>query len=336
MAPMTEVIKAKKFEWNDKAQASFEEIKNKLISAPIVALPSFAKVFEVERDALGVGIGAFLTQEGRPLAYFSEKLNEAKRKYYDKDFYAIVRALEHWRHYLVGGEFNLYSAHEALKFIQGQHKLNPRHAKWVEYLQAFHFVIHHKFGHLNKGANALSRRYIILSILGSKVLGFEVIKGLYPNDEDFKEPYALCSKHPHGLYHQDQGFLFKRAHPCIPKGGLRELLIHEVHGGALARCFGTEKTCAMLKEHYYWPKMAKDAEHMVKRSSNCQLAKSHTLPQDHYSPPPIPQAPWEDVSLDFITILPRTQRQKDSITVVVDCFFKMTHFLACQTTYDAT
>jgi len=84
-------------------------------------------VFEVECDASGVGIGVVLIQEGRPLAYFSEKLN-------NKEFYTIVSALEHWRHYLVGGQFILHSDHEALKFIQGKQKLNPMHAKWVEYL----------------------------------------------------------------------------------------------------------------------------------------------------------------------------------------------------------
>jgi len=73
----------------------------------------------------------------------------------------------------------------------------------------FHFVIRHKPGHLNKGADALTRRYIILSILDSRVLGFEAIKSLYPNDEDFKETYALCSKHLHSLYDQVQGFFFK-------------------------------------------------------------------------------------------------------------------------------
>ena len=90
----------------------------------------------MECDASGVGIGTVLSQEKRLVAFFSEKLNDAKRKYsaYEKEFYAIVRALEHWRHYLVGGEFIPHSGHEALKFIQGQHKLNPRHAKWVEYL----------------------------------------------------------------------------------------------------------------------------------------------------------------------------------------------------------
>jgi len=131
VSPMTEVIKGKTFEWNERAYLAFEEIKRRLTSAPILALPSFSNVFEVECDASGVGIGAVLSEEKRPVAFFSEKLNEAKRKYstYDKEFYAIFRAFEHWRHYLVGTEFILHSDHEALKFIQGQHKLNPCHAK---------------------------------------------------------------------------------------------------------------------------------------------------------------------------------------------------------------
>ena len=65
-----------------------------------------------------------------------------------------------------------------LKFIQGQHKLNPCHAKYVGYLQSFHFMIHHKSAQINKGADALSWRYLILSVLETKVLGFEVIKGI--------------------------------------------------------------------------------------------------------------------------------------------------------------
>jgi len=92
----------------------------------------------------------------------------------------------------------------------------------------------------------------------------------------------------------------------------------------------------MLKEHYYWPKMSKDVEHFVKRCSTCQMAKSHILPHDLYSPLPVPLAPWEDVNLDFITGLPRAQRHKDSIMVVVDRFSKMAHFISCHTTHDAS
>jgi len=132
-------------------------VKAKLTQASVLALAYFDKVFEVECEASGVGIGGVLAQEGQPLAFFGEKLCYSRQKYstYDKEFYAIVRYMEHRSH--MASEFILHSGHEALKHIQGQHKLNSRHAKWAEYLQSFHFTIRHRSGKLNKGADALSR-----------------------------------------------------------------------------------------------------------------------------------------------------------------------------------
>jgi len=97
VAPMIEVLKGTRFTWTPQAHKSFEELKDKLTHALVLALPCFEKVFEVECDASRVGIKVVLIQEGKPLSYFSEKLSELRRKYstYEKGFFTIVRALEH-------------------------------------------------------------------------------------------------------------------------------------------------------------------------------------------------------------------------------------------------
>ena len=132
------------------------------------------------------------------------------------------------------------------------------------------------------------------------------------------------------------GYLFKGTKLCIPKAGTRELLIREIHSGSLAGHYGENNTLSMLQEHYYWPGMSKDVQDILKRCATCQVAKSDLLLQGLYTPLPIPTAPCVDVSMDFILGLPKTQRNKDSIFVVVDRFSKMAHFIACNKTNDAT
>ncbi|XP_052880476.1 uncharacterized protein LOC128286797 [Gossypium arboreum] len=177
----------------------------------------FAKTFEIECDASGVGIGVVLTQEGRPVAYFSKKLSGAH--------------------------------------IKGQHKLNRRYAKWVEYLESFPYVIKHKKGKDNIVADALSRRYTLLSYLDSKILGFALLKDTYANDSDFGEIYVNCENGVFDTFYRYEGFIFKEGKLCIPCGFVRDLLVHEAHSGGLMGHFGVNKTLATLHEHFYWPQM---------------------------------------------------------------------------------
>ena len=338
-APLTAVIKKNSsFFWREEQEESFNLIKDRLINAPLLTLPDFNKVFEVECDASGLGIGAVLSQEGRPIAYFSEKLSGATLNYptYDIEMYALIRALETWQHYLWTNEFIIHTDHEALKHIKGQHKLNKRHAKWVEFLEAFPYVIKYKKGKENIVADALSRRYALLNTLDSKLLGFVFIKELYDSDLDFGEVFKLCEKGAHEKFYRDDGFLFKEGKLCIPQGSIRELLIKEAHGGGLMGHFGVSKTLSMLQEQLYWPKMKRDVERLCERCITCRKAKLKVMPHGLYTPLPIPNAPWVDISMDFVLGLPRTKNNKDSIFVVVDRFSKMAHFIPCNKTNDAS
>lgn len=99
--------------------------------------------------------------------------------------------------------------------------------------------------------------------------------------------------------------------------------------------FVLRKTMDVLQGYVYWPRLKRDVEHVIHRCVTCQRAKSHTLAQDLYLLLPVPCAPWEDISLEFIIGLPRTQRKSNSIMVVVDRFSKMAHFTPCNTSHDA-
>jgi hypothetical protein len=96
-APMMDTVKKKhkSFNWTKEVERSFNILKDKITERPIMVLPNFEKTFQVRCDASGVAIGAVLSQDNRPVAYFSEKMNETKRKYstYDKAFYAIIQSL---------------------------------------------------------------------------------------------------------------------------------------------------------------------------------------------------------------------------------------------------
>nr|GEU96911.1 hypothetical protein [Tanacetum cinerariifolium] len=247
------------FQTSEAAKA-FDILKAKVTEAPILALPNFDEVFQLECDASGAGIGGILIQNQRPIAFFSEKLNDARRKYstYDKEFYAIVRRLD------------------------------------------------------------TCCRHSLTTTMQIRVQGFDSFCGLYCDDPDFREIWSKCDNGPFQQFSKLDGYLFNGAQLCIPLCSLREAIILEGHAGGLtgglAGHFGRDKTLALLCEQFYWPKMERDVNMLLERCHTCHIAKTHSSNAG----------------------LPRTQRAKYSVMVVVDRFSKMAHFAPCSKTFDAS
>ncbi|KAK2993132.1 hypothetical protein RJ640_006819 [Escallonia rubra] len=124
----------------------------------MLVLPDIDKVFALECDASGIGIGVVLSQHKKLVAFFSEKLSDARRKWstYELEFYAVFQAVRFWEQYLFQREFILNTDHEAFKYFNLQRKISSMHARWSAYQQRFTFVIRHKAGEENKVADALS------------------------------------------------------------------------------------------------------------------------------------------------------------------------------------
>jgi len=305
-----------------------------LTTTPILVLPNFQLLFELHTDASKVGIGGVLSQNGRPVAYFSEKLSGVKLRYstYDVEFYVVVQAVRHWRHYLFQKKFVLYTDHEALKHLQGKDKISARHASWIAYLQQFTFVVKHKSGVSNRVADALSRRNHLLTRMTIQVTGFEILPEMLVEDSYFSKIVMKVQEEGSDEFVLKDGFLFKGIRLCIPDCSLRMKIIKELHD---ERHVGRDRTLELVERSYYWPSMTREVRRFVQRYHICQVSKGTATNAGLYMPLPVPTEPWKDLSIDFVLGLPRNQRGNDSIYVVVDRFSKMVHFIACKKTTDA-
>ncbi|XP_025685360.1 uncharacterized protein [Arachis hypogaea] len=201
---------------------------------------------------------AFKTKHG---LYECEKLNLAQRKYstYDKELYALVRALEVWQPYLLPKKFVIHTDHESLKHLKGQGKDN---------------VV----------ADALSWRYALITTLTSKLLGFEFLKELYVTDSDFSAIYASCEHSAFNKFYRHESFLFRGNRICVPACSTRDLLVLESHNEGLMGHFGVHKTLDVLSENFYWPRMRRDVEKFCAKCVACKQAKSKSLPHGLYAP----------------------------------------------------
>ncbi|GJR70559.1 putative reverse transcriptase domain-containing protein [Tanacetum coccineum] len=158
---MTKLTQKKvKFEWGDKQEAAFQLLKQKLCSAPILALPEGSKDFIVYCDASIKGLGAVLMQREKVISYASRQLKIHEKNYttHDLELGAVVFALKIWRHYLYGTKCTVFTDHKSLQHILDQKELNMRQRRWLELLSDYDCEIRYHPGKANVVADALSRK----------------------------------------------------------------------------------------------------------------------------------------------------------------------------------
>ncbi len=168
MKPLTDLIKkGKKYLWTPACQASFETLKEKLTSTPVLVPPDTSKPFQIFCDASLHGLGAVLMQEKQVVAYASRQLKTHEINYptHDLELAAVVFALKVWRHYMLGNRCEIFSDHKSLKYIFTQPDLNLRQRRWIEAINDFDLTINYTPGKANVMADALSRKAYVNNLM---------------------------------------------------------------------------------------------------------------------------------------------------------------------------
>lgn len=163
--PLTRLLKKDEtFIWTDEQENAFKILKSKLITKPILQYPDFNRTFVLTTDASNYGIGGVLSQINEqnhdlPIAYYSRTLNKAEQNYSttEKELLAIVNAIEHFRPYLYGRKFTIFTDHRPLQWLFNCQNPNSKLCRWRIRLSEYEYEIKHKAGRVNSNADGLSR-----------------------------------------------------------------------------------------------------------------------------------------------------------------------------------
>jgi hypothetical protein len=338
--PLTQLLKKDNFKWSGEAQQAFDQLKQAMVTVPVLAMPDFNKEFVIETDASGKGIGAVLMQDNRPIAYMSQTLSDRaqSKSVYERELMAIVVAIQKWRPYLLGRHFQVHTDQKSLKFLTEQRIMAEDQQKWIAKLIGFDFEVKYKPGKDNSAADALSRQMNYASITTVQCEVWEGLEEEVQNDEKLKEIVQALISDPlsHQEYQLKGGRLFHEGRIVIPKQSPRiDWLLNEFHATAIGGHSGYLRTYKKLSGVVYWAGMRKKIKEFVEACEVCQQNKYQTLrPGGLLQPLPIPKQIWTDISMDFIGGLPKVQGT-DTIMVVVDRLTKYAHFLPVKHPYTA-
>jgi hypothetical protein len=345
-APLTALTKKDAFSWTPEATKDFEQLKEVMCKAPVLTTPDFTKTFIMECDASGNGIGVVLMQEGRPLAFESRPLKgrDLHKPIYEKEMMAILRALKKWRPYLIGRHFKVKTDHDSLKYFLEQRLSSEEQQKWVTKILGYDFEIVYKKGKQNVVADAFSRKDedVEAFLCAISIIQPDWIieaRDEWKNDEkvwtliqrlqqDSSASDTFTWKND-SLWYKDRLYLCKNSQ-------LKQKVLLELHTSPIGGHSRFLKTYHRVKKDFFWDGLKTNVQRFVAECVVFQQNKVETIKTPGLLQPlSIPSQRWEEVSMDFITRLPKSEG-KSVIMVIVDRLTKYAHFCALSHPFKAS
>nr|GEX37232.1 putative reverse transcriptase domain-containing protein [Tanacetum cinerariifolium] len=322
---------------------AFQILKQKLCKAPILALPEGNDDFVVYCDASIQGLGVVLMQREKVIAYASRQLKPYEENYitHDLELGAVVFALKTWRHHLYDTKCILFTDHKILQHVLNQKELNMRQRCWLELLADYDCEIRYHLRKENVVVDALSRKRIIKSRRVKPLRVRSLIMTIHSNlpsqileaqTEALKEENVQAEN----LRRMEKAFEIRTdGTRCIKNqswfplfGNLRDLIMHESHKSKYSIHPGSDKMYQDLKKLYWWPNIKAIIAECVGKCLTCSRFKTECQkPSGLLIEPKIHIWKWERITMDFVSKLPRTSNEHDTIWVIVDHLTKSTHFI---------
>ena len=345
--PLVDLTKKKRlFAWTSEAESAFMDLKQCLVSAPILRCPDFSSQFKLYTDACNYGVGAVLAQDAVDgevvIAYASRILKPSEIKYavLQKEALAIVWALKHFYPYLYGRHFTIITDHRPLKWLKSMKAPNNLFARWISEIQGYDFDVIHRPGKLHGNADGLSRCPVkddVFVMSTNSLLTQQeedeyagrwidfLTNGRLPADQDLARNMV---RERENFVVGDDGLLYRRfkGKSCkerrqlvVAKKQIGQILM-KVHNHKLSGHPGFFRTYRKTQQKYYWPKMKSDIKRHLKHCDECAKFK---LPKPAWKTPLksiSTSRPLEIVAMDFVGPLPMSEKGNTYALVMVDHF----------------
>ncbi|KAL0540359.1 hypothetical protein IC582_024596 [Cucumis melo] len=334
------------FFWSPACESSFQELKQKLVSAPVVLVPDGSGSFLIYSDALKKRLGCVLMQQSKVVTYASRQLKSHEQNYptHDLELAAVVFALKIWRHYLYGEKIQVFTDHKSLKYFFTQKELNMRQRRWLELVKDYDCEILYHSGKTNVVADALSRKVAHSTTLTTKqaplLRDFERAE-IAVSVGEVASQLAQLSVQPTLRQRiivaqlNDPYLVEKRR--LVETGVVKTELLTEAYSSPFTMHPGSTKMYQDLRCVYWWRNMKREVADFVSRCLVCQQVKApRQRPAGLLQPLSVLGWKWKSVSMNFITGLPRTLKGYTVIWIVVDRLTKSAHFFSGKSTYTAS